>query len=292
MSLPASFVLPLDKPEGPTSHDMVAAVRRALGQRRVGHTGTLDPFASGLLLACVGKATRLAEYLSGLDKSYDAVARLGEVTDTLDREGAVVETHRGWEGLDAPAVEAALGSLRGRLEQVPPAYSAKKIRGKAAHRLARQGEAVELAPAAVTVHAIELASLDLPLVGFRVRCSSGTYVRALARDLGAMLGVGAHLVRLRRTSIGGFGLAGALTPDRLDDEAAVAAASIEPLEALRHLPTLVADDDEAGLLSQGRPLQRFDEGLDGLVAVAHAGALLAVAESSGGVLRPRKVFGS
>ena len=292
MSLPASFVLPLDKPEGPTSHDVVAAVRRALGLRRVGHTGTLDPFASGLLLVCVGKATRLAEYLSGLDKTYDAVARLGEVTDTLDREGEVVETHGGWERLEAPAVEAALATLRGRLEQVPPAYSAKKVRGTAAHRLARQGEAVELAAAAVTVHAIDLTSLELPLVGFRVRCSSGTYVRALARDLGASLGVGAHLVRLRRTSIGGFGLAGAVPPDRLDDAAAVAAATIEPLEALRHLPTLTADDDEAGLLSQGRPLEGIDEGLEGLVAVAHAGALLAVAESGGGVLRPRKVFGA
>lgn len=292
MSQPADFVLPVDKPVGPTSHDIVGVVRKALDRRRVGHTGTLDPFASGLLLVCVGRATRLAEYLSGLDKSYEAVARLGETTDTLDREGEIVETRAGWESLDAERIEAALAPLRGRIEQVPPVYSAKKIRGQAAHRLARRGEVVELAPATVTVHALEITSVELPLVGFRVRCSSGTYVRSLARDLGEALGVGAHLVELRRTSVGAFEVEGAVTPEQLVDPAAVAAAAIEPLEALRHLPRLVADDVEAALLAQGRPLQGVDEGLNGLVAVAHAGALLAVGESSSGVLRPRKVFGT
>ena len=291
-AVPADFVLPVDKPEGPTSHDIVGAVRRALGRRRVGHTGTLDPFASGLLLVCVGRATRLAEYLSGLDKTYEAVARLGESTDTLDREGEVLETREGWRELHRASIESALARLEGRIEQVPPTFSAKKVRGESAHRRARRGETVVLAPSSVTVHEIALTKLELPLVGFRVRCSSGTYVRALARDLGEALGVGAHLVALRRTAIGGFGVEAALAFDHLEDQAALAAAAVGPLEALAHLPRLVADDAEAAMLSQGRTLEGRDADPEGLVAVAHDGALLAVAESAGGVLRPRKVFGA
>jgi tRNA pseudouridine55 synthase len=291
-SLPADFVLPVDKPEGPTSHDVVGAVRRTLDRRRVGHTGTLDPFASGLLLVCVGRATRLAEYLSGLDKTYEAVARLGETTDTLDLQGEVVEVRDDWRELDHDHVAAALARFAGPIEQVPPAFSAKKIRGEPAHRRARRGESVFLAPVVVTVYEMELTRLDLPHVAFRVRCSSGTYVRALARDLGRELGVGAHLVALRRTAIGAFGVETAVPLDRLDDRALVAGAAIEPLEALGHLPRLVADDAEAALLAQGRPLEGVDAGLDGLVAVAHDGALLAVGVSGGGVLRPRKVFGT
>lgn len=292
MSLPADFVLPVDKTEGPTSHDVVGAVRRSLGQRRVGHTGTLDPFASGLLLVCVGRATRLAEYLSGLDKTYEAVAKLGETTDTLDREGEVVERREGWSDLGSERIEEVLAGLRGPMEQVPPAFSAKKVRGEAAHRRVRRGERVELAPASVTVHALELTSLDLPLVGLRVRCSTGTYVRALARDLGEALGVGAHLVGLRRTAVGGFDVQDAIGSADLDDAAAVAAAAIEPLDALAHLPTLVADDAQAISLGQGRAVEVVDEAPQGLVAVAHAGMLLAVGESASGVLKPRKVFAS
>ena len=292
MSLPADFVLPVDKPVGPTSHDVVGAVRRVLHRRRVGHTGTLDPFASGLLLVCVGRATRLAEYLSGLDKTYEAVARLGETTDTLDPEGEVVDVRNGWHELDRPRVEAALARFEGRIAQVPPAFSAKKVRGESAHRRARRGETVVLAPSTVTVHEIELTSLDVPLLGFRVRCSSGTYVRALARDVGEELGVGAHLVALRRTAIGAFDVDRSVPLDRLQEDTRLAAAAISPLEALAHLPRLVADDAEAALLSQGRPLEGVDAGLDGLVAVAHDGALLAIGESDGRVLRPRKVFGT
>jgi tRNA pseudouridine55 synthase len=292
VSLPVDFVLPVDKPEGPTSHDVVAAVRRALDRPRVGHTGTLDPFASGLLLVCVGRATRLAEYLTALDKSYDAVARLGETTDTYDREGEVLQRRDGWADLDRTRIEAALAGLRGDLAQIPPAYSAKKVRGEAAHRRARRGESVELAPAAVTVHALELAALDLPLLGLGVTCSSGTYVRALARDIGEALDVGAHLVGLRRPALGGFGVDSAIALDRLDDWAAVQASLIEPLEALAHLPRYAADDAAAALLAHGRPVPGVDPDLRGLVAVSHEGALLAVGESNGGVLSPRKVFGA
>jgi len=291
VTLPADFVLPVDKPEGPTSHDVVDTVRKGLGRRRVGHTGTLDPFASGLLLICVGRATRLAEYLSGLDKTYEAVACLGVTTDTLDRDGEVVSTRDRWRDLTKDQIEDALGPLRGDILQTPPIYSAKKIGGEAAHRRARRGEEVKLASSLVTIHELELTSLELPLVRLRVVCSTGTYVRALARDLGEALGVGAHLVELRRTQIGGFAVETAIKPAELDDPTAVADAAIEPLDALRHLPTFAADEVEAGLLAHGRSLQGVDESLRGLVAVSHAGALLAVGESNEGVLKPRKVFG-
>jgi tRNA pseudouridine55 synthase len=290
--LPADFVLPVDKPEGPTSHDIVAAVRRSLGRKRVGHTGTLDPFASGLLLVCVGRATRLAEYLSGLDKTYEAVAKLGETTDTLDREGEILERREGWADLRRGRIEEVLAAMRGEVEQLPPAFSAKKVRGEAAHRRVRRGERVELAPARVTIHTLELTSLELPHVAFSVRCSSGTYVRALARDLGEALGVGAHLVGLRRTAIGAFRVEDAVRLNELGDVERVGRAVIDPLEALAHLPKLAVDEAGATRLKQGRPVEDVSSAAEGLVAVAHDGALLAVGESGGGVLKPKKVFAS
>jgi tRNA pseudouridine55 synthase len=285
-----AFVLPVDKPEGPTSHDVVQAVRRSLGVHRAGHTGTLDPFASGLLLVCIGKATRLAEYLSGLDKTYEAVARLGQRTDTLDREGELLEERAGWQTLDEALVAQSLERFRGTHDQVPPAYSAKKIGGEAAHRRVRRGERVELPPVAVTVHEMELASFDLPHIGLRIRCSSGTYVRAIARDVGEALGVGAHLVSLRRIAIGAFHVADALTSDRLGEADAVRGAAIDPLGALSHLPVVVADAGEAVRLTLGQSVPRARCTQEGIVAVAHEGVLLAVCECAGGMLLPRKVF--
>lgn len=287
------FVLPVDKPEGPTSHDVVAIARKALGERRVGHTGTLDPFASGLLLLCVGKATRLAEYFSGLDKSYEAEARLGIRTDTLDRDGTVVAECEAWNDLTRERVEAALAGLRGEALQVPPQYSAKKVGGERAYRSARDGRTVELAPVPVSVHELELTGTDLPLVRFRVRCSSGTYVRALARDLGEALGVGAHLTSLRRTAIGAWSVGDALALDHLDDPARVGDVAVDPLAALAHLPTVVVDDEAAVRIAHGQtvPLRSEDGAKEGVpVAVAHAGALVAVGQADEGVLRPRKVF--
>jgi tRNA pseudouridine55 synthase len=227
---PADFVLPVDKPEGPTSHDVVAAARKALSERRIGHTGTLDPFASGLLLLCVGRATRLAEYFSGLDKEYEAEARLGIATDTLDRDGNVVAVSERWSEVTEEGLEAALGALRGDIEQVPPQFSAKKVEGERAYKSARDGRRVELPPVPVTVRELTLTGVDLPFVRFRVRCSSGTYVRALARDLGAGLGVGAHLTALRRTAVGPRSVEGALRLDDLGDSALVAGAAVRPLE--------------------------------------------------------------
>lgn len=321
------FVVPVDKPEGPTSHDVVARARRALNTRRVGHTGTLDPFASGLLLLCVGRATRLAEYLTGLDKTYEAEALLGVETDTLDREGTVVAEHEGWEELDEADIRRALEGLTGTIEQVPPQYSAKKVGGEAMHRKARRGEAVELAPVPVTVHALELVAMELPRVRFTVRCSSGTYVRALARDLGRALGVGAHLTALRRTAVGRFSVADAVSLEGLEDPDAAARARLTPMEAMARVgdvPRVDVDEEQARRLGHGQRVrvvfapavgvsagsaatpggtsipEEADAtvGRDGsadtngprMVTVCHDDALVAVAELRDGVLRPRKVF--
>ena len=290
MTVMPDFVLPVDKPEGPTSHDVVAQARKALGIRKVGHTGTLDPFASGLLILCVGRATRLAEYLSGLDKTYEATAKLGITTDTLDRDGEVLEDRVGWRELAEPAVAEALRTFQGEIEQVPPQFSAKKVEGVAMHRRARRGEQVRLEPCVVTVHSIELLAMELPEIRFRVRCSSGTYLRSIARDLGEELGVGAHLTALRRITIGAFGVDGAIGVEQLADTAAVDGVRIDPLAALGHLPAVEVGEEEAGRLAHGQRLRLDEAAPNGLVAVANAGALLAVAEIDDGLLSPRKVF--
>jgi tRNA pseudouridine55 synthase len=288
----AAGVLLVDKPEGPTSHDVVDAVRRAFGERRVGHTGTLDPFASGLLLVCVGQATRLAEFLSGMDKEYLATFRLGRRTATHDPEGKVELESEGWRALERTAVDGALASLRGDLLQVPPTYSAKKLAGEPAHRRARRGERVELEAVPVVVRELDLLSAELPDLALRIVCSSGTYIRALARDLGDALGVGAHVSRLRRTRVGSFEVARAVALDALGDERLVERAWLEPREALAHLPSVVVDDVEAARLAHG---QDIDAALAGVgqgeaVAVLRAGELVAVGTSRNGRLSPRKVF--
>ena len=284
------IVLPIDKPEGPTSHDIVAMARKALGIRKVGHTGTLDPFASGLLLLCVGRATRLAEYLTGLGKSYDAVARLGMTTDTEDREGQPVEERGGWSELSEETVAAAMAGFMGTIDQVPPQFSAKKVGGVAMHRRARLGEHVELAPRSITVHELGLSSLDLPFMKFRVSCSSGTYVRSLARDIGEELGVGAHLTGLRRTSIGAHTLEQAITPDQVSDSEAVSRAALSPLDALGHLPIVVVDKSRRDRLASGQTVETPETVEGAEVTVAYNGRLVAVAEAREGALRPKKVF--
>ncbi len=284
-------VLPVDKPEGPTSHDIVARARRALGTRRIGHTGTLDPFASGLLLLCLGRATRIAEYLTGLDKTYQARARLGAVTDTDDRTGAVLAVSDAWRALDAARVEEALQALAGPQLQVPPAYSAKKVEGERMYRRARRGEEVELPPVPVQVRRIEVLGLELPDVDFEVECSSGTYIRALARDLGERLGTGAHLVALRRTRIGAVDVGVAVPAERLDDPEAVRGAWLSPADALAHLPRVEVNAGQAGELAHGGPIFAPEElPADTPIAVAEAGDLVAIAECVAGMLRPRKVF--
>lgn len=281
-------ILPVDKPEGPTSHDAVAVARRALGVRRIGHTGTLDPFATGLLLLCVGRATRLAEYLTGLGKEYEAVARLGVLTDTLDRTGEVLSTDEIWAGADADAVRRAFEDQIGPRLQLPPAFSAKKVGGRRAYELARAGAELDLAPVNVEIHHLEVLDVTGPEVKFRMRCSTGTYVRSVARDAGAALGTGAHLIELRRTAVGRFPVAAGLSLERLGERAAVTAAIIPPLRALAHLPVVHVDEAAATAIRHGRTLPA--DGRNGTVVLAVGDELLAIAEGDGDILQPRKVL--
>jgi tRNA pseudouridine55 synthase len=291
-SPPPYGVLPVDKPVGPTSHDAVAAVRRALRTRAVGHTGTLDPFASGLLLVCLGPATRLAEYFAPLPKTYVATMRLGQATDTDDHTGEVVASSDAWRDLAREQIESMLAAQVGTIQQLPPAYSAKKVDGERMYAVARRGGEVERTPVTVTIYAIRILSVDLPDVVFEVECGNGTYIRAIARDAGEALGVGGHLRELRRTRIGPHDVAGAVPMDRLGEEALVREAMIAPAAAVSHLPRVVADERGEADLRHGRAVQAPDGfAADGPVAVVSAGGeLLAVGEAADGTVRPRKVF--
>ncbi|HEX7050242.1 MAG TPA: tRNA pseudouridine(55) synthase TruB [Longimicrobiales bacterium] len=287
-----SGVLRVDKPEGPTSHDVVARARRALGIRRIGHTGTLDPFASGLLLLAVGAATRLAEYLTRLPKTYRATARLGVTTDTADRTGAELEVSEAWRELSGERIAEAFRAQTGTIRQRPPAFSAKKVAGERAYTRARRGEEVALEPVPVTIWRLEILAIQPPDVHFEVECSSGTYVRAIARDAGAALGVGAHLTMLRRTRIGPHDVADAVALDRLEDAAAVRRAWLAPADAVAHLPRVAVDAAAATALAHGRTLPAPADAAAGTpIAVVRNHELVAIAERDDGRLRPRKVLG-
>jgi len=245
-------VLVVDKPAGPTSHDIVDRVRRAFGTRRVGHTGTLDPFATGVLPICIGRATRLARFLSGGEKEYLATVRLGFATTTDDLTGEPLGAPVAFEAT-ADELAAALASLVGGFDQVPPAFSARHVAGRRSYELARRGEAVERPATPVTVHALELASRDAGTVDLVVRCSPGTYVRALARDLGERLGTGAHLTALRRTRSGAFDLSQAVAGDGLPE----AAAKLMPMaRLLLDLPAVTVGEEGRRLVGHGRELGR------------------------------------
>ena len=285
----AEGVLPIDKPVGPTSHDMVARARRALGIRRVGHTGTLDPFASGLLLLCLGRSTRLAEYLTGLPKTYAATLRLGVATDTDDRLGAEIAVTDAWRELEPAAIEAALHARRGRQLQLPPDYSARKVGGERAYRLARAGTTPALEPSEIDVYVLDVTRIAPPEVDFTVRCSAGTYIRSIARDVGAALGVGAHLTALRRTAIGEHTVERALPADLLEDAAARARVLLPPLAALGHMPRVGVTAADAAAVLHGRAIVS-PPGLHGPIALVAEGELLAIAQADGQTLRPRKVF--
>lgn len=301
---PVGLVL-VDKEAGPTSHDVVARARRALGTRRVGHTGTLDPFATGLLLLLVGVATRLAEYFHLLDKTYEAVLRLGEETRTHDPEGETVRASGAWREVAPEDVRAVLEEHTGRILQRPPVFSAKRVEGRRAHRVARAGEEVELEPAAVTVHEAELLELAPPDARVRFRVSTGTYVRALARDVGRALGCGAHLRRLRRTRIGPFAVERAAPLGALAEGVAPEAlgpAWLVPARGVAWLPSRPLGPEEAERVRNGVPVDAAGvrppeleaaprDGREELpVALLHDGRLLAVAERRGNRLQPRKVF--
>jgi len=285
MSQTAGLVV-VDKPAGITSHDVVSRVRRLAGTRKVGHAGTLDPMATGVLLVGINRATRLLGHLMLTTKSYRATIRLGVSTHTDDAEGEVVAT-AATDGVTKEAVRVGLAAMVGEIDQRPSAVSAIKIDGKRAYDRVRAGERVELPARRVRIDAIEVTRVDLPDVDIRVRCSSGTYIRAIARDLGKELGVGGHLTALRRTAVGPFGLDDARTLDELGESFAVL-----PIAevARRCFPGIDLDADRAGAVRVGRPLPVRTEH-DGPVAVfAPDGEFLALYESAGDHLRPRAVF--
>lgn len=284
-----SGILLVDKPQGITSHDVVARVRRLAGTRRVGHAGTLDPMATGLLLLGVGGSTRLLHYLVGLDKQYLATIRLGWGTTSDDAEG---EPHEAADparvaAVADQAIAAGMAALTGEIEQVPSSVSAVKVDGRRAYDRVRAGEQVELAARRVTVSAFELLELrradghlDLDV---RVDCSSGTYIRALARDLGAGLGVGGHLTALRRTRIGSFPVDEAAPLEGLD----IAARILSPAEAARRaLPVVSIDAQQAIDLGHGKRIPAGDVPTkQPLAAIGPADRLVAIAERRGEELR-------
>jgi tRNA pseudouridine55 synthase len=276
----------VDKPAGPSSFGVLRGLRPALG-RKLGHAGTLDPFATGLLLVLAGRATRLAAFLSGLDKRYDAVVQFGAVSDTLDPEGAVEPTG---SATSAEDVRTAAARLVGEVMQAVPAASAVKVDGRRAYARMRAGEAVSPPPRRVVIERLDVAAFDPVTQRARigVACSKGTYVRQIAADLGAATGAGAYCLELRRTGVGGFEVADAGTPDQVaaDPRGRWFRA---PAAALDHLPARELDAAEADRVRHGRPVELRGE--EGMVRMLDAGELAAVGQARDGGLWPQVVLG-
>ncbi|WP_288873446.1 tRNA pseudouridine(55) synthase TruB [uncultured Microbacterium sp.] len=282
-------ILLVDKPTGPTSHDVVARTRRAFGTRKVGHAGTLDPMATGLLVLGIEGATRLLTYIVGADKTYEATIRLGQTTSTDDADGEILTTAdaSAWEAVGDEAIAAGIRELTGEISQVPSAVSAIKVDGRRAYDRVRAGEEVVLAAREVVVSRFDMLEkrqsdghLDLDVV---VDCSSGTYIRSLARDLGAALGVGGHLTALRRTRVGPFEVADAVGIDDLEG-----AETLTPAEAAaRILPVLPMSAEEARDLRHGKRLAGQAVRLEGAIAAAvdPEGGLIGIVERRGNDLK-------
>jgi tRNA pseudouridine55 synthase len=313
-------LLVIDKPAGPTSHDVVARMRRALREPRIGHTGTLDPMATGVLPLVLGHATRLAKFMSASDKAYDAVVRLGIATDTGDAHGAPIGTTSAGPWPTREAIDAALDMFRGTFLQQPPAFSAKRIDGTRSYKLARRARGSDPrrtgvgpgsdpvavsanlpAPTQVTVRHLEIASVEADRVSLRVDCSAGFYVRSLAHDLGARLGIGAHLVALRRTRSGDFGLDAALALDdaERDPERAMRHV-IAPAQMLPGLPAVVLTQEGVRRARNGRDLGSDEVEKSGMIPVPtfvrlldSAGDLVGIGQpaTAPGLLHPFVVLG-
>jgi tRNA pseudouridine55 synthase len=282
-------IVVLDKPGGMTSHDVVARVRRILGTRRVGHAGTLDPMATGVLVIGVGRATRLLGYLAATDKDYTATMRLGSATSTDDAEGDIVAVADATvlAGVTDERIRAAVAGLVGTIEQRPSSVSAIKVDGRRAHARVRAGEEVDLAPRRVRVDRLDVTAIrrtpDAVDLDVEVTCSTGTYVRALARDLGEQLGVGGHLTALRRTRVGSFD-----APAALADLEAGGAALLLPMGrvAAAEFPVWTVDEESAGDVRQGRRIAWSGPDTDDPVAVlGEDGSLLALARRDAGSAR-------
>jgi len=302
-------VMVVDKAAGMTSHDVVERVRRILGER-IGHAGTLDPQATGVLLLCIGSATRLARFLQGHDKVYEGVVRLGWATDTYDAQGQPVAEPVAAPHLDGAAVEAVLATFVGEQEQTPPVYSAKKIRGQPSYRRARRGEEVTPRPVMIKIYSLELLELGAEEIRIRVHCGSGTYVRTLAHDLGVALGCPAHLAALRRTHSGSFGLDEAIGWAEIEaGDAQALRQQVRPAaDMVADWPTAVISGDgveavinggmvESGWIVERRPgVQRggvdAPAASDGWVRLLDTGGCMIAAGEMvpGGLIQPRIVL--
>jgi tRNA pseudouridine55 synthase len=300
----ADGLIIVDKPGGLTSHDVVARVRRLAGTRRVGHAGTLDPMATGVLVTGIGRATRLLGYLALSEKEYTATIRLGQATDTDDAEGQVLAQIPA-AGVTDAALAAAAETLTGEIQQVPPGFSAIKVGGKRAYRLAREGAAPELAARTVTIRALDILAVRRPSpdqpssvpgqpgpgladVDVDVTCSSGTYIRALARDLGGSLGVGGHLTALRRTRVGPYKIAAARTLEQLADTLEVIPLADAAASAFRRRDL---SEEEARRVAHGARLPLSAAGGSPVAAFAPDGSLVALLTDEAGQARSLAVFG-
>lgn len=284
----------VNKPPGPTSFAAVAAVKRLVGRKtKVGHAGTLDPFARGVLVICMGGATRLASYVQAAPKRYLASVTLGATSTTDDVEGRITADPQA-EPPDADTVRQAVMEFVGAIDQVPPAFSAVHVQGQRAYQLARNGNAPRLQARPVTIHAIDVVRYAYPLLELDVRCGSGTYIRSLARDIGAAVGTGGYCTSLTRTEVGPFTLAGAAALHEVDPTRDI----VSPLVALGHMPTITLDEAQVARIATGRALAREElpthsaREADEIALVDADGNLLAVAKPSSdrSVIKPVKVF--
>lgn len=298
----------IDKPEGITSHDVVARVRRVIGMRQVGHAGTLDPFATGVLVVCVGRATRLVRFLTGLDKEYLGTVRLGFATDTQDLTGKQITPLRSSNESNLDRLRRVLDEFIGPQLQTPPMFSAKKIGGERLYRAAREGREIAREPVAITIHSIELIEADSPPLHknedgtmdlkVRVCCSSGAYVRTLANDVGERLGVGAHLAALRRTAVGHFEIERSVTLEVLEKmsrDEILERVLISPAAMLSHLRSLTLDRESVSRVMTGRAVASplCVEGEERFVRLCdQTGALVAVGayDAPARVVKPRVVL--
>lgn len=283
-------ILNIDKPQWLSSHDVVARVRRICGTRKVGHAGTLDPLATGVLLVCVGRATRLSEYLMGQQKTYTATVLLGQTTNTYDAEGEVAE-ERPFAHISQSAIEESLDSFRGPIEQVPPIYSAIKVNGQPMYKLARQGKEVERKPRPVSIYELDLLNWTPPFLQLHIVCSTGTYIRSLAHDIGEMLDCGGHITVLRRTAVGDFNIADAVSLETLQSDG-WESSCLPSDQAVTNLLRVDASEAETAALLLGQQIPCATEQLEDSLARVYdeTGQFFGILQYKENVWQPKKMF--
>ena len=287
-------ILLLDKNRGPTSHDLVASLRRLLGIRRIGHSGTLDPMASGLMVMCVGNFTRLNPWLTQADKTYDATVRLGATSNTDDDEGIISPLDESVEP-NLERIECVLSKFTGKIEQIPPSFSAIKIGGVRSHKLAREGKKADLSPRDVHIMHLTIQKYAFPFLEIRVHCSKGTYIRALARDIGRELGCGGYLTTLRRTGIGSMAIENALTMQQVEEHQVLGTLPeqfLSPRSALQGVEHIeLSERSQIERFGHGNAVDLDREAFVGDCAVYHPnGDLCGMGKMESGWLKPTVVF--